>query len=267
MEAFDDVKKYAALLGIESSRDSTRKHLFNPITVSILITHGIDLILSSEYMFNVAKKFDEYVDVFFRITSLISCIIFFASIVWNLPELCGFVHSLETIIRKSELKLKWLTHCSITDISFIEGLKYSESKAIYTSTARKVQQRMDLFTLVMQKLTPILMMLPKFIISFCSYFTTDLGPDAFELPIPKWWVLHFKVFGCIFSHKKLTQIWQLQVSIWLENPDWVHDGCFAPIHNLFGYFFGHVVHCGPSSQIRVDAHFDDQRPQGRCTCH
>lgn len=68
----------------------------------------------------------------------------------------------------------------------MKGLVQSECGSIYTDTAEKIQQRIDIFTFGMQKLTPILMILPKFIISFCTYFTTDLGPDAFELPIPKW---------------------------------------------------------------------------------
>lgn len=102
MEAFNDVKKYFALLGIPSSHESTRKYLFNKITVLIFATHGIDLILSSAYMFKVAENFDEYVDALFRVTSLISCIIFFATVVWNLPELHEFISTVESIISKSE---------------------------------------------------------------------------------------------------------------------------------------------------------------------
>lgn len=101
METFDDIKKYFALLGI-TSHESTRKKVFNAIIVLIFITHGIDLILSFVYISKVADNFGEYVDAFFRITSLIACIIFLATIVWDLPQLHKFVCNLENYISKSE---------------------------------------------------------------------------------------------------------------------------------------------------------------------
>lgn len=34
------------------------------------------------------------------------------------------------------------------------------------------------------KIWPLCNVLPTFVISFVDYFTTDAGPDAFELPLP-----------------------------------------------------------------------------------
>lgn len=42
--------------------------------------------------------------------------------------------------------------------------------------------------LVMVKLSGPAIFGPTALISYYRYFTTDLGPDAFELPMPVWWV-------------------------------------------------------------------------------
>lgn len=35
---------------------------------------------------------------------------------------------------------------------------------------------------------------PKAIVSFFIYYTTEAGPDAFELPIPVWWASVYSFF-------------------------------------------------------------------------
>lgn len=101
MKTFDDIKNYFAILGIKS-RESTRKHLLNVTIVFIFLIHGMEVSLSSAYAFRIAIDFAEYVDCFYRITSLIACTIFFATIVWNMPKLYKFICDLENTIGKSE---------------------------------------------------------------------------------------------------------------------------------------------------------------------
>lgn len=64
--------------------------------------HGMEVSLSAVYAFRIAVDFAEYVDCFYRITSLIACTIFFATIVWNMPELYRLIGSIENIIDKSK---------------------------------------------------------------------------------------------------------------------------------------------------------------------
>lgn len=186
MKLFDDIKNRIALIGIKSLQ-STRKQLFNVTTILILITHIIDLILYIVYIFRVADNFALYVDVIFRIVSLIACMIFFAVLAWNIIELYRLIYNLENIIKKSEFQMMTINaFLLIYALLFIEGLVHSVSEKIYTKTDNETQKRIEILEFAMIKVTPILIILPKFIISFYTYFTTDLREDAFELPIPKW---------------------------------------------------------------------------------
>lgn len=54
--------------------------------------------------------------------------------------------------------------------------------------------KIDSNLLVIAKVTPIIWVCPKCIACVYFYITTDLGDDAFELPLPMWYVsLYFKL--------------------------------------------------------------------------
>lgn len=57
---------------------------------------------------------------------------------------------------------------------------------LYTKTSKKVQKAVKITTFILPQMTPILMFVPTFMVSFVGYFTTDLGADALKLPLPKW---------------------------------------------------------------------------------
>lgn len=58
-----------------------------------------------------------------------------------------------------------------------------KSKAIYKKTDRLVEKISAIGYFVMAKLTPILWIWPRVIISYFVYFTTDLGNESFDLPL------------------------------------------------------------------------------------
>ena len=66
------------------------------------------------------------------------------------------------------------------------------SKTIYKKTDQKLQKWHKILNIVMVKVPPVLANIPMFIISFYTYFTTDLGRDAFELPCPAWFPFDWK---------------------------------------------------------------------------
>lgn len=60
------------------------------------------------------------------------------------------------------------------------------TRAIFYQTNRLVEKCSRIIILVVTKITPLCWLAPQTIASFVTYFTTDLGNDAFELPVTMW---------------------------------------------------------------------------------
>lgn len=67
------------------------------------------------------------------------------------------------------------------------GLVFPVSKTIYKKTHVKVQKVVKIATIACPVMTPFILIVPPFIGNFSTYFTTDLGADALELPLPMWY--------------------------------------------------------------------------------
>lgn len=63
-------------------------------------------------------------------------------------------------------------------------------KTIYTQTSEKIKKLVENLDFAFTKVSPISTCIPTLIASFATYFTTDLGPDSFELPFPTMWQVH-----------------------------------------------------------------------------
>lgn len=68
----------------------------------------------------------------------------------------------------------------------ILGCKYLKSKAMFQKTGQRVEKVCEIVFMVIMKIIVQLIMLPKFGISFGTYFLTDAGSNSFELPFPLW---------------------------------------------------------------------------------
>lgn len=67
------------------------------------------------------------------------------------------------------------------------GLKFEDVKAIYGHTNQQIENRLTKVSyFFFVKFSPTSLILPNFIVSFLNYFATDLGNDAFVLPIFMW---------------------------------------------------------------------------------
>lgn len=81
------------------------------------------------------------------------------------------------------MKSKFNLHFFIKQIEFV-GLENPLSKAIYVEVNDKIEKWTSLLFWSFVKVSLPFVALPKILISFCSYFMTDAGSDAFELPFP-----------------------------------------------------------------------------------
>lgn len=75
------------------------------------------------------------------------------------------------------------------------------AKQLYDKTNSQVEAMSKIGYFLMVKLSVPLMVGPKALVSYYNYFSTDLGPDAFELSIPAW---------CVFyQNRRIKQLIQI----------------------------------------------------------
>lgn len=68
------------------------------------------------------------------------------------------------------------------------GSENAKSKPMYDETNRQVEKWCEIGYFAMVKLTPLLLILPTFIVSVFVYLTTDLANEALVLPFLLWQV-------------------------------------------------------------------------------
>lgn len=129
-------------------------------------------------------------------------------------------------------------------IKFISGLIYPASMEIHTKTNLLVDKITKIMFFFITWLSVPSFILPKFFGSFFIYFTTDIGSDAFELPLPMWYVRIWffksnrKMLIDIRFHFAVTQ----KDPIWLEKPHGIFADCFISAREcLFGLLFCRII--------------------------
>lgn len=68
----------------------------------------------------------------------------------------------------------------------ILAFKYSATRSIYLEANQFEEKLCEILFFIINKMTPAIGILPWAIYIYFLYFTTALGPDAFELPQPMW---------------------------------------------------------------------------------
>lgn len=68
----------------------------------------------------------------------------------------------------------------------VQALKYATSNSIFYETVVFEQKLSEIVFFVVLKMSPVCVFTPFLVYSYFIYFTTDLGPTAFELPTPAW---------------------------------------------------------------------------------
>lgn len=68
------------------------------------------------------------------------------------------------------------------------GIIYPASMEMHSKTNQLVEQLTEILFLFLTRVAAPGFIMPKFLTSFFIYFTTDDGNEAFELPLPMWYV-------------------------------------------------------------------------------
>lgn len=103
MKSFESLKSYCAIAGINSPQ-STQKHLFNLTNVIFFICIGINFFFTLIYVCYEVDSFDENLDAAFAASGMGVCVIFFATLVWKMPQQYRFFDDFENIIEQSKAK-------------------------------------------------------------------------------------------------------------------------------------------------------------------
>ena len=113
----------------------------------------------------------------------------------------------------------------------IPALKYTASKSMFRTTNQIVEIMSRIIFFIMLKLTPALTYVPWSIYIYFNYFTTDLGNDAFELPMPIWLAKALLPFTSNFE-SSTKHFCHLKGPIRLQNPVWIFDCCHRSLHSV-----------------------------------
>lgn len=108
-------------------------------------------------------------------------------------------------------------------VKLIAGLSNPISEELFCKTNHQVEKCSEFIYFIVFKVSPPAYVLPKAFFSLFLYFTTDMGQDAFMLPLPTWFV--YKIYW--LSKHSLSDFFHyhnLKVTLQLEKSDRVFDG-------------------------------------------
>lgn len=155
----------------------------------MLILMVVNVLATGAYFFHGAESFDEYLqDIYLTVSLVVTLTMLIIKIVL-MPKVFKLIENLNGTIDESEYTLYT---CQIRSsfwsnlIDYVLGVKNPVSKTIHNQTKQQIEKHFRRLDIILVKATPVCVTLPMFIISFVAYFTTDIGADAFELPVHMW---------------------------------------------------------------------------------
>lgn len=132
-----------------------------------------------------AKLFEEYANSFFGAVMIGITTVDFLMLIWKSEKIFKFIRTFEYLIEKSNF-ITIVNHKYNLQGLYIIGLIKSSSSAMYEKPNHQVERWSEVLKLALLNITTHFMIWPIAIISYFTYFTTDLGEDSFELPFYIW---------------------------------------------------------------------------------
>lgn len=184
MKIFQTVRKHYAIMGISSPSDQSASEI---VLLGFLI-FGCSFASQFMYIFRVASGFMEYMECVSSLSAGGIIFVSFAAIVFRKRTLFESIDNIEKLVDSSkadfvffEFNLKNNNSC----VRFL-GCKFPKPRTFFFKTNAKIERLSKIVFTVVVKIIVQFVMVPKCIVSFAVYLTTDAGSDSFELPIPMW---------------------------------------------------------------------------------
>lgn len=189
MKIFESARANYAFMGI-SSMQSIQPNRFNTkITVSF-IAIGAATTFHLMHIIVVASNLREYMESATTTSGSVIISISYTTVVFKMRTVFESMNGFEEMIVTSELSVKssafHLCSTFLVIFDFFKGLKYPASKAIFEKTNRFIEKLSKILLFLIMGVGLNCVILLQCIARFYIYFTTDLGGEAFVLPIPMW---------------------------------------------------------------------------------
>lgn len=136
----------------------------------------------------MANTFKQYTDSIYLTASTSIITVCFVVVSFKMKTIFELIDRFEFFLNKSKYSKKFHRENRYDAFIHILGLENSASEAIYIKTNQFVENLSDIVYTAVVQISPLIWVMPKCLGSLLFYFTTDLGNDAFESPLPLWYV-------------------------------------------------------------------------------
>lgn len=179
MNLFQSGKNYLALLGINSTQNVINARSF--FASFVFFTNvGLD----ASFLFYEANSFLKYANsIFLTATVTMIATIFYIAVLQG-PNAFEIIDLFEKLVEKSEYFI-------IQKLKFT-GMRTPTLKSMCEEKNREGEKWSKLAFLLIAKCTRIVLVSPKAMFSYWTYYTTDAGRDAFVLPYLIWFPFDWK---------------------------------------------------------------------------
>lgn len=195
MKLLQSVQRQFALMGV-NRQQLTQKYRINHKVLLFFFSYTCNITTFSLFMYHECNTFQKYAESFFNISTDVLVTLCYANVVFRVDGFFLFIDSCTDIVAGRKWNKKVLLEISnqqsllsaypIINIENFPGLGRPVSKAIYDEFSQLIEKWSDITSLALAKGTPICLILPKSLVSFALYFTTDSADKSFLLPLPMW---------------------------------------------------------------------------------
>lgn len=171
-------------------------HIFNVKRLLATIAAFLVVVLYFAFLFYEADTVTEYVSSAYMTVATLGIFMSLIDTTFKTKTIFALIdNDLRKICRKSSYRsmgapcfysCRSNRNSRMKTSDLFSELICTASKPLYMKTHRIVEKFSKIMKFVIVDVTVPGFIIPKAIFSFYVYFTTDLGADAFELPVPTW---------------------------------------------------------------------------------
>lgn len=186
MKVLQATKRCFAAIGITRNL-SVQSYPVNRKVLIGFLTLLMTCICSFAFTFYKAETFAEYTQSVYigAMAALINFYLINAAV--NVKRLLKLFDDLTKIANTSNcFCMQRCFLCLIKNTKILSALKCSATGPIFTEFEQLERKSSEIIFLGMAEISPAIIIAPFCFYTYFTYFTTDLGADAFHLPFPMW---------------------------------------------------------------------------------
>lgn len=202
-------QKNLTKMGI-SKRQSQQAYPFSVKILMEILMLGLNAIVQFIFLVHDASGFRECTESIYMTSIGMVSFVCFASLIFKMTEIYKFVDVADQTVEETKSKLTLIFYrTSRFQKRIFSELDYPIADGIKESIVQ-VEKWSRIIYFLMVKVTTVCGMSPKVIVSLYFFYAKDMGRDAFQLPVPMWYVSC--VLGCFVNGKK--ELFIIQASIY-----------------------------------------------------